>query len=130
MSLNEKSPMFRPLDNASQTRSGGQARTRRGRRPGVLDAVYVSGWHERSLKGQCHEIFCFRLFHESSSPKPLEIKLGSFQNFSKLAEIFASQGTTPLSTIPATSLPLVSTTPVANLLPASIRAPAVNSKRP
>jgi hypothetical protein len=25
-----------------------------------------------TLKGQCHEIFCFRFFHESSSPKPLK----------------------------------------------------------
>jgi hypothetical protein len=25
------------------------------------------------LKRQCHEIFCFRFFHESLSPKPLKI---------------------------------------------------------
>ncbi len=26
------------------------------------------------LKGHCHKIFCFRYFHESSSPKPLKIR--------------------------------------------------------
>ncbi len=31
------------------------------------------------LKEQCNKIFCFRLFHESSSPKPLKIKVGPFQ---------------------------------------------------
>jgi hypothetical protein len=33
------------------------------------------------MKGQCHEIFCFRFFHESPSPKPLIITLGSIQIF-------------------------------------------------
>ncbi len=28
------------------------------------------------LKGQCHEIICFRFFPESSSPKPLKIAIG------------------------------------------------------
>ncbi len=27
-----------------------------------------------SLKGQCHKIFCFMFFYESSSPKPLKIR--------------------------------------------------------
>ncbi len=27
-----------------------------------------------NLQGQCHKIFCFRYFHESSSPKPLKIR--------------------------------------------------------
>ncbi len=35
------------------------------------------------LKGQCHEIFCFCLFLESVSPKPLIITLGLFRIFSK-----------------------------------------------
>ncbi len=35
------------------------------------------------LKGQCHEIFCFWFFHESHSPKPLKITLGSIRIFSK-----------------------------------------------
>jgi hypothetical protein len=34
------------------------------------------------LKGQCHEIFDFRFFHESVSPKPLSLPLGPFQIFS------------------------------------------------
>jgi hypothetical protein len=33
------------------------------------------------LKGQCQEMFCFRFFHDLSSPKPLKIALGSFQIF-------------------------------------------------
>ncbi len=36
------------------------------------------------LKGQCHEIFCFRFFQESHSPKPLIITIGSFRIFSKI----------------------------------------------
>jgi hypothetical protein len=37
-----------------------------------------------ALKGQCHEIFCFRFFHESCSTKPPKILLGSFGIFSKI----------------------------------------------
>ncbi len=33
------------------------------------------------LKGQRHEIFCFRFFHESSFPQLLKIKLGFFKFF-------------------------------------------------
>jgi hypothetical protein len=33
------------------------------------------------LKGQCHEIFDFRFFRESVSPKPLSIPLGLFRIF-------------------------------------------------
>ncbi len=33
------------------------------------------------LTEQYHEIFCFRFFHESSSPKQLKITLGSFKFF-------------------------------------------------
>jgi hypothetical protein len=47
------------------------------------------------LKGQCHEIFCFRFFHESSFLMPLKITLGSFQIFSKILwDIFKSRYTT------------------------------------
>ncbi len=50
------------------------------------------------LKGQCHEIFCFRFFNESSSPKPLKITLGSFRFFSKIREdIRKSRCTTAVS---------------------------------
>ena len=53
------------------------------------------------LKGQCHEFFCFRFFHESSSPKPLKITLVHFKFFfQKFAKIFASQGAPPVSTTP------------------------------
>ncbi len=47
------------------------------------------------LKGQCHEIFCFRFFHESPSPKLMKIALGSYKFFQKFAEILASQGAPP-----------------------------------
>jgi hypothetical protein len=44
------------------------------------------------LKGQCHNIFCFRFFHESSAPKPLEITLGSFRFLSNIRGDIPSQG--------------------------------------
>jgi hypothetical protein len=75
------------------------------------------------LKGQWHEIFCFRFFHESSSPKPLKITLGSFQIFSTILGDFASQGAPPASLnlppsgtgslVPVANLPPVAKTPVA-----------------
>ncbi len=52
-------------------------------------------------KGTVSRVFYVRCFHESSSPKPLKITLGSFRIFQKFAEIFTRQGA-----------PLVSTTPV------------------
>jgi hypothetical protein len=70
------------------------------------------------LKGQCHNFI-----HESSSPKPLIITLGSFQIFPKFAEIFASQGAPPVplvSVIPVAKLPPVSRIPAENLLPVSV----------
>jgi hypothetical protein len=78
------------------------------------------------LKGQCHEIFCFRFFHESPSPKPLKITLGSFRIFLKIrGDIRTSRCTTgvndigPVSMTPVAILPPVSTTPAANLPPVS-----------
>jgi hypothetical protein len=49
-------------------------------------SVTVSGKGSdgNSLKRQCHEIFDFWFFHESVSPKPLSIPLGSFRIFSKI----------------------------------------------
>jgi hypothetical protein len=35
----------------------------------------------KDFKGQRHKIFCFRFFSRSSSPKPLNIALGSFPMF-------------------------------------------------
>jgi hypothetical protein len=48
------------------------------------------------LKGQCHEIFDFRFFHESVSPKPLRLPLGPFNIFlSKISrDICSSRCTT------------------------------------
>jgi hypothetical protein len=39
--------------------------------------------------------FASGFFHESPSPKPLKITVGSFRIFLKFAEIFASQGAPP-----------------------------------
>jgi hypothetical protein len=51
-----------------------------------------------NLKGHCHEIFFFRYFHESSYPKHLKIKLGSFQIFSKICgDIRKSRCTTGIN---------------------------------
>jgi hypothetical protein len=48
-----------------------------------------------SLKGQCHEMFDFRLFNESVSPKPLSIPIGPFQIFVKVrGDICSSRCTT------------------------------------
>jgi hypothetical protein len=55
---------------------------------------------EPCLKGQCHEIFYFWFFQESISHKPLSIPLGPFQIFRKFMEIFAAQGTPPVSLKP------------------------------
>ncbi len=92
-----------------------------------------------SLKGQCHEIFCFWFFSWISFPPPKVFHLDRFEFFRKFAEIFASQGAPPismtpvanlppLSTTPATKLPPVSTTPVANLPPVSA-TPVANCQR-
>ncbi len=46
-------------------------------------------------KKQCHKIFFFRFFHESSSPKPLKIILGSFKIFLQIRrDIHKSRCTT------------------------------------
>jgi hypothetical protein len=49
------------------------------------------------IVGKCHEIFASGIFDESVSPQPRSIPLGPLQKF---AEIFASQGAPPVSTIP------------------------------
>ena len=61
-----------------------------------------------SLKGQCHEIFCFRFFYELSSPKPPENSIGVTSNFFR-----GSRCTDGIKNTVA-NLPLVSMTPVAN----------------
>jgi hypothetical protein len=56
---------------------------------GMEDRVY--------LKGQCHEIFDFKFFHESASPMPRVPHQGRFDFFQKFAEIFTAQGAPPVS---------------------------------
>jgi hypothetical protein len=51
---------------------------------GINKQVFIEGGEAKRLKGQCHEIFDFWFFHESVSPKPVSIPLGSFQIFSKI----------------------------------------------
>ncbi len=64
-------------------------------------------------------------FHESPSPKPLIITLGSFRIFSKIhGDIRKSRCTTGVNDTGG-KLPPVSTTPAANLPPVS-RTPAAN----
>ncbi len=47
---------------------------------------------------QCHKIFYFWFFHESSSSKPLKITLGSFQIFSQICgDIHKSSCTTGIN---------------------------------
>ncbi len=48
-------------------------------------APYIIQAYQNVLRRsrQCHEIFCFKFFHESSSPKPLKTTLGSFRIFQK-----------------------------------------------
>jgi hypothetical protein len=50
-------------------------------------AICATSQTRGHLKGQCHEIFCYRFFHESPSPKPLIITVGSFRMFSKIRGI-------------------------------------------
>ncbi len=98
-----------------------------------------------SLKGQCHDIFCFRFFSWITSPKPLIITLGSFQIFSKIrGDICKSRCTTevnaPVANLPPVQcrryqrnrrqifppVPLVLLTPAANLPPVSLTPVANN----
>ncbi len=87
---------------------------------------------EALLKGQCHEIFCFRLFPWITFPQAPDtvITLGSFWIFSKIrGDIRKSRCTTgvndkggkllPVSTTPAANFPPVSTTPAANFATSS-----------
>jgi hypothetical protein len=71
------------------------------------------------LKGSVTRFFASGFLHESPSPKPLKVTLGSFRFFRKFAEIFTSQGAPPLSTTPVANLPPMSRTPAANLPPVS-----------
>jgi hypothetical protein len=74
--------------------------------------------------------FASGFFHDSPSPKPLKITLGSFQIFLKIrGDIHKSRCTTdvndtsgklpPVSTTPGANLPPVSTTPAANFATSS-----------
>ncbi len=56
----------RPAEPAGQQCSGSKG-------TGSLRTYHTIGTNQDRLKGQCHEIFDFRFFHESVSPKPLSI---------------------------------------------------------
>ncbi len=81
------------------------------------DVLHMKG--SSLLKGQCHAIFCFRFFHESHSPRPLKITVGSFRIFSKIrGDICRSRCTTSVNDTGG-KLPPVSTTPAANFATSS-----------
>jgi hypothetical protein len=65
-----------------------------------------------SFKGQCHEVFDFRFFHESVSPKPLSILLEPFQIFSKFRGYIRSPSCTIGVVDTGANLPPLSKTPV------------------
>ncbi len=68
-------------DPRSHPSRGLAARWRAVMQEGTIHYCETGG---QGLKEHCHEIFCFRFFfHESPSPKPLKIILGSFQIFCK-----------------------------------------------
>jgi hypothetical protein len=58
------------------------------------------GFSSNALKRQCHEIFCFSFFTNSSSPQAPENNIRVINKFDKFVKIFASQGAPPVSTIP------------------------------
>ncbi len=69
-----------------------------------------------SLKGRCNKIFLLQVFfHESSSPKPLKITLGLFQNFSKICWDIGKSKCTGTSGVIDTGGKPVSKTPAVNL---------------
>jgi hypothetical protein len=70
-----------------------------------------------SVNGSAKRFFASGFYHESSSPKPLQITQGNFEFFQKFAEIFPRPDAPPVSTTPVANLPAVLTTPVSNLPP-------------
>ncbi len=64
-----------------------------------------------SLKGQCHDIFCFWFFSWISFPPAPEYPIRTV----KFSEIFTSKGAPTVSATPVVNLPPVSTIPAANL---------------
>jgi hypothetical protein len=60
----------------------------------------VSGPGSYSSRDSVTRFFASVFFHESPCPRPLKITLGSFRIFSKIGEIFVSQGAPPVSTTP------------------------------
>ncbi len=93
----------------------------------IVELTYTSIFaFQFTLKGQCHEIFCFWFFSWITFPQAPEYTIRAVSNFfRKFAEIFAAQGWPPVSATPVANLPPVSTTPVANFPPVST-TPAAN----
>ncbi len=57
------------------------------------------------LKGQCHEIFCIRVFLWIILPQARENNIRVISNFFENSEIFACQGAPPVSTKLAVNFP-------------------------
>jgi hypothetical protein len=100
----------------------------------IFQQLNLELYRQKLLKRTVSRDFLLQVFfHESPSPKPLIITLGSFRNFSKIrGDIRKSRCTTDTGGKFATGvnetggkLPLVSTTPAANLPPVST-TPAAN----
>ncbi len=81
-------------------------------------------WHQLNIlkpgnqnwKGQCHKIFCIRVFSWIIFPQAPENNTRVISIFRKFAKIFASQGAPQISMTMAAKLPLVSMTPPENFL--------------
>ncbi len=67
-----------------------------------------------SQRDSVTRFFAFGFNHESVSPQPQSIPFRPFAFFQKFAEIFASQGSPPVSTTPVANFPPLSTIPAAN----------------
>ncbi len=77
-------------------------------------------WELNAWRDSITRFFASDFFHESSSPKPLKIILGSFQMFSKISRDIRNSGKLPLLLMtPAANLPPVSTIPEANFATSS-----------
>jgi hypothetical protein len=100
----------------------------------VVFTMYNFVCAKGSLKGQCHEIFDFRFFHESVSPKPLSydhliffLICGNIRSSRCTTGVTDTGGKFTTSVIDTSGkLPLVSLTPVANLTPMANLTPAAN----
>jgi hypothetical protein len=83
------------------------------------------------FKGTVSQNFLLQVFHESSSPKPLKITLGSFQIFLKICgDIRKCRCTTGIKDTRGKFAPLSMTTPAANFASGTVCVVDTGSKMP